>query len=600
MEKVREEMRVELELPTLKLREEVKQEKKNIEEQRSELAADMKSFDEFKVTELSKEKEKLKRELREKIEKEVNSEVESLQTQVENQAAKLDDFRKKELELRTANQKLEEEKKEIDLTVARKVDEERAQIEKTLKKQLRSEVDDLHEQLEEQATRIEDFRNKELELRTAKQKLEEEKKDIGLTVARKVDEERSQIEKTLKKQLRSELEAPVLEKERQLEKEKRAIEKRKEALVIERESFDKLVADELAKKKAELEKSLREEIAGETGTELESLRTQVKDQSAKLGTFRKRELELIKKSSELEEEKKEVELSVARKLEKGRGRIEETAVKRVEEQRRIEKREYQKNMEDLTKQLEETRKRADRGSEQLHGELQELELEDILRAAFPEDDIDPVPAGRKGADVTQVVFSPSGKKCGLILWESKRTSNWSNAWIEKLKNDQLSAKASIGIIVTKTLPKSIESFGEIDGIWVTTWSSAIGLTTALRAGIIEVAHATASMEGKSQKMELLYMYLSGPEFGRKFSAALDTFVNMKAELDKEKRAMQRLWSKREKQMNGIFLNLSTIYGDMQGIVGASLPELPSLELKMIPEGEESGRRSTDNVDDLPL
>ena len=243
-------------------------------------------------------------------------------------------------------------------------------------------------------------------------------------------------------------------------------------------------------------------------------------------------------------------------------------------------------MESMRKQIEELRRKAEQGSQQLQGEVQELELEEILRAAFPFDSIEPVPKGIRGADVLQKVHNQSGHFCGTILWESKQTKAWSDAWIAKLKDDQREVKAEIAVILTTTLPKGVDAFNQVDGVWITNYKSLMGLTTALRINLIQLSNTKLASVGKGEKMEALYNYLSGVEFRQRIEAIVEAFSTMKQDLDQEKRAMTKIWAKREKQIERVVTSTAGMYGDIQGIVGASLPELKGLELRALTEGEE--------------
>jgi len=271
-------------------------------------------------------------------------------------------------------------------------------------------------------------------------------------------------------------------------------------------------------------------------------------------------------------------LELERKLDEGRGKIREDALARAAEEHHLKDREKDKQLEDMRRQIEDLKRKAEQGSQQAQGEILELELEDVLRANFRFDEVEPVAKGVRGADVLQRVVTSSGKPCGSILWESKRTKAWSDGWIQKLKDDQREAKADTGIIVSSILPKGVNHIGCIDGVWVSDFPSLIGLGAALRSGILQLAHAQNALSGKGEKMELIYKYLSGPEFRNRVEAIVEAFVAMKGDLDSEKRAMERAWSKREKQIERVIHNTSGMYGDLQGLIGVSLPPIPLLEM----------------------
>jgi hypothetical protein len=192
-----------------------------------------------------------------------------------------------------------------------------------------------------------------------------------------------------------------------------------------------------------------------------------------------------------------------------------------------------------------------------------------------------VAKGEFGGDVLQRVAGPAGQICGAILWESKRTKNWSDGWLPKLRNDQRTAKAEIAVLVSDAMPKDIDSFGQIDGVWITRPSFAIPLVIALRQSLIEVANTRQAQEGQETKMELVYQYLTGPKFRHRVEAIVEKFSDMQADLDRERKSMTRLWAKREAQIQGVIETTVGMYGDLQGIAGRALQEIEGLEVPLI-------------------
>lgn len=223
--------------------------------------------------------------------------------------------------------------------------------------------------------------------------------------------------------------------------------------------------------------------------------------------------------------------------------------------------------------------------------MQELELESLLSTKFPFDAIRPVPKGEHGGDVLQVVIGPSGQPCGTILWESKRTKNWSNAWLSKLRDDQRAAKAEVSVVVSQSLPKGTETFDLIDGVWVTHLSAALPIAMMLRHTLIEIATARQASEGRQTKMEMVYQYLTGPRFRQRVEAIVYAFSSMQTDLHKEKRAINKQWAKREEQIDRVMQATVGMYGDFQGIAGKTLQEIEGLELRALDaltvQGEDS-------------
>ncbi len=354
---------------------------------------------------------------------------------------------------------------------------------------------------------------------------------------------------------------------------------------------DKELEEKLAKEKARFESLANKHAEESVKTELKDLGNQLEEKDKRLEEARNQELKLRKRQRVLEEKEMDLKLEIERTLDKERKKIWEEATAKVDEERRLKDREKDLQMESMRKQIDELKRKAEQGSQQAQGEAQELELEDVLKENFRFDEIRAVAKGIRGADVLQNVHTPGGQHCGSILWESKRSKNWSDSWLQKLKDDQRVAKAEIAVLVSETLPKEISHIGQVNGVWVTDFSSVAGLSTALRSGLVQVAQARSALVGKSEKMDLIYNYLSGPEFKRRVEGIIEPFVAMKKDLDSERRAMEKVWAKREKQIQRVIQNTTGMYGDLQGIAGATLPEIKILELP----GAEDTENSDSNI-----
>lgn len=238
----------------------------------------------------------------------------------------------------------------------------------------------------------------------------------------------------------------------------------------------------------------------------------------------------------------------------------------------------------MQRQIEELKRKAEQGSQQLQGEVQELELESLLKTRFPLDSIEPVPKGEFGGDVVHRVMGPLGQACGAILWETKRTKNWTDGWLPKLREDQRAAKADLAILITHALPKDVESFAQVDGVWVAHPRVAIPLALALRQLLVEVAGARKSSEGQQTKTELVYQYLTGPRFRQRVQAIVEAFSSMKEDLDRERKVILKQWAKRDEQISRVLEATVGMYGDLQGIAGKSLQEIDGLEMKALEAG----------------
>jgi hypothetical protein len=330
--------------------------------------------------------------------------------------------------------------------------------------------------------------------------------------------------------------------------------------------------------KAKIEQKAEKRAAERLDLELKDRDEQIKEKSALLEAAQTAEIELRRKTREIEERERNLELKLQRELDEQREAIRKETEQKVSEEHRLSDREKDEKMAAMIKQIEDLKQRAEQGSEQAQGEAYELELEDLLRQKFPRDEIEPVPKGMRGADVIQTVRNSLGQPCGKIIWESKRTKNWANDWISKLKDDQRAVRADVAVLTSTVFPRDAEGICEYDGVWLTDFPSCIGLASALRQGLVELAHSRSAQEGKSGKMEMIYDYISGAEFRQRVEAIVEPFMEMRNDLLKEQIAMQKLWTKREKQIDRVLLGAAGMHGDLEGIVGAQLPGVKVLEL----------------------
>jgi hypothetical protein len=397
------------------------------------------------------------------------------------------------------------------------------------------------------------------------------------------------ISHQIREQLRKEFNSEVKKKEEELAEKEQALSQKVEAL-------EEDYAKKLKSEKARLEQEAKKKAEQSVAIELEDLKAQVTEKEGKLQEAKTKELQLRKERRDLEEKRQTLELEMTRRLDEEREKIKDETLSIFTEEHRLKDLEKDKKISDMLKQIEDLKRKAEQGSQQLQGEVLELELEEMLKTNFPLDNLEPVGKGKRGADILQRVHNQSGQYCGTIIWESKRTKGWNDGWIEKLKEDQREAKAEIAVLVTTALPKEVNNFTQINGIWVTNFPLAICLAGPLRLTLIQVANAKLSEVGKYEKMEVLYGYLSGPEFRQKVEAIVEAFASMKKDLDHEKRTTIKNWSKREKQIERVIYNISGMFGSMQGIMGASLPEIKSLEMKALTENTGSEELDADKED----
>lgn len=392
------------------------------------------------------------------------------------------------------------------------------------------------------------------------------------------------------------LAAPLVESTRrqfqqQLDQKESEIRKREEAVASAQKSVDEQVQAKLASERdaiaqAEAQKA-RTAVADEIAkAQQEKVATEelLNERNAKLLAAQKVELELRRERQQLQDEKSQFELDKQRAIDEERTKIREAAQKDADDQSRLKIAEKDKTIADLQVKLQAALRQAEQGSQQLQGEVQELELEGLIKQAFPLDILEPVPKGEHGGDVIHKVIGPAGP-CGTILWESKRTKNWSDGWLAKLREDQRAAKADIALIVTQTLPKDVETFNHIDGVWVTGYRCAIPVAIALRHSLIELAGARQAGEGQQSKMELVYQYLTGPRFRHRIHAIVEKFGDMHEDLQRERKWMTKQWAKREEQIRCTVESTAGMYGDLQGIAGKSLQEIEGLTLPLLEQSE---------------
>jgi len=315
--------------------------------------------------------------------------------------------------------------------------------------------------------------------------------------------------------------------------------------------------------------------------ELAELQTVIEINQEKLAEAQSAQANIIKKERELDDARREIELTVEKGIKDKLIETRERAKREAEESLKLNIAEKDQTISSMQSKIEDLMKKADQGSQQLQGEVQELELEENLRRAFSLDVIEPVPKGEFGGDVVQRVVSVSGQPCGMILWESKRTKNWSDGWLPKLREDQRAAKADIAVIVSQSLPKGLDTFQTIDGVCVTHPRLVLPVATLLRQSLIEVAQSRQAIQGQQAKTEMVYDYLTSSRFRQRIEAIVEAFSTMQTDLEREKKVITKQWAKRDEQINRVMKSTVGMYGDLQGIAGKSLQEIESLEMQLL-------------------
>lgn len=366
------------------------------------------------------------------------------------------------------------------------------------------------------------------------------------------------------------------------------IEKAKEN--VEQEVAKKLSAERtrIAAEEATKAKRLAAADLDQKAKEVTELQQVLKQRDEKLAEAQKAQAELMRKERALDDAKREMDLTIEKRVQASLDTVRTKAKQDAEEALKLRVLEKEEQIASMQRQIEDLKRKAEQGSQQLQGEALELELEASLRTKFPQDVIEPVPKGEFGGDVLHRVMNSINQPCGTILWESKRTKNWTDGWLTKLRDDQRKAKADVALIVSNALPKGVHSFDHVDGIWVTETRCAIPVAIALRQSLIELAAARQAGEGQQTKMELVYQYLTGPRFRHRIEAIVEKFSEMQSDLDKERRSMMRSWAKREAQIRGVIDATAGMYGDLQGIAGKALEEIEGMALPMLEDQSTEG------------
>ncbi|MEI7472552.1 MAG: DUF2130 domain-containing protein [Chitinophagaceae bacterium] len=341
--------------------------------------------------------------------------------------------------------------------------------------------------------------------------------------------------------------------------------------------WQKKKEEEFEKQKANLVTDAVKKTSDEMQQKLKSMEEEAVLKSKQLQDLQKKELDLLRDKNALEEKQKNMEVEIEKRFLEKRKEIEDSAIKREQELFDLKTKEYKVQMEQQQKLIEELKRKSEQGSMQLQGETQELLLEEILLDHFPFDLIEEVGKGVEGADCIQQIRNNSGHIIGKIIYESKRTKAWSNAWVDKLKADMRNSNCDVAILVTQVYPKGMNQFGEREGIWICNFNEVSSVAYLLRSGIIRIQEVQRMQENKGDKMQMLYDYLTGNEFRGQMAAIVEGFMSMKQSISRERIQMEKLWKEREKQLEKVLLNTSGMYGSVKGIAGASVLDIPLLD-----------------------
>lgn len=346
----------------------------------------------------------------------------------------------------------------------------------------------------------------------------------------------------------------------------------------ENELFQDRLSKQLAADRKNLEVELKTKLLDENAEVLKSMQDELNEKSQQLKELNRAKADIEKLKREKDEMKETLEAESQTRLNEIIS-LEKEKIKRVEEERNeMKMRELMKQLEDQKKLTSEMRRKQEQGSMQMQGEILELAIEEWLTSEFPLDTIEEIKKGARGGDCIQIVNTRDVLNCGRIYYESKRTKEFQANWIEKFKNDMREKGVDIGVIVTEAMPAGMERMGQLNGIWICKFEDFKSLAAILRESLIRVSLALVSQENKGDKMTMLYDFLTGSEFRMRIEAIVEGFTQMKAGLETEKRAMQKIWKEREKQIEKVVINTIEMYGSVKGIAGSAVQSVAALEL----------------------
>lgn len=354
--------------------------------------------------------------------------------------------------------------------------------------------------------------------------------------------------------------------------------KAKEVAEQARRDIELHVQREVDARRGEIAKKAAEQASADMAAKIGEFEQTLALKDAKLKEAQAAEIEARRLKAEAEDAKREADLLVARQLDEERAKVRDAAYKERDDEHRLKVAEKDKQLEAMREQIEELRRKGNSVSQQLVGDVAELDLMDVLQQAFPTDRFERVAKGQNGGDLIQTVMSSAGAHSGTILWESKRTKNWQNAWLPKLREDQRAVTADIAVLATETLPADVTTFSQVDGIWVTSMQTIVPVAQALRTGLLEVATTRRAGALADTAKDKVFEYLTTPPFRQRMTRIVEAYEELRGDLDKEKKAMTAMWSRREKQLDRVLGGVTGFYGDLQGIAGSSMPTLEKLEL----------------------
>lgn len=570
---------------------------------------------------LEKEKEKLSSDAFFKAKKEVEFEMLKLKQENEIKSKENLSLKKKEVEISNKERELREKSEQLDIDIEKKMIEKEKEIrekaliaerekneirKKEYEKQLdihRSEIDNMKKKESEMLQKQNELRDYAEYIKTEaerqiREKLKETEEKAMLHEKEAVEKKSGEYEKLLedksieyKKFLDEksrEYEKIIEEKSLQINEMKRIeteLRIKTAALIEQSENLKAENESQLLQSAKEVEEKAIKSEQEKNENEKRELVKQIEKQNSLIQELKARESELKKNEIDLKNRSEQLQLDSQSQFQEKAREIEEKAIRMEHEKNELKFREFEKQLDDQKKLIDELKHKSELRSQQLQGEIQEIVLEEFLHSSFPFDVINEVKKGEKGADAIHLIKNNLQQECGKIIYESKRTKAFSELWIEKLKEDQLHHRADIAVIVTETMPKDMDKFGLRNGVWVCSFQEIKSLSFVLREMLIRSHSVKAVQENKGEKMDMLYSYLTSNEFVKQIESIVEGFTGMLGDLQKEKNAMERIWSTREKLIRKILINTSSMYGSIKGISGDAIAGLKALELPESSDGD---------------
>ncbi len=537
------------------------------------------------------------------LESEQQAQVSALEKELTLKSTQLKEFNQAKADISRLQREQDEQKAIIEAKSAQrfskrlKTEQEllRKQVKKEMQAQSSLQIDALQTELNDKSIELNKFNQAKIEIERLKREKDEQKSVIEAESTQRFNQQLKQEQQSLRDKITTEmrleisgqlttLEQELKTKSQQLTEFNQAKaditrlerEKEEQKSVIEAESAQRF-NQQLKQEQQLLHDKITTEMRLEVSGQLTTLEQELKAKSQQLTEFNQAKADLMR----LQREKEEVRGQVV--LEKEREFSEKLSEERLKIQRHVDERsemkfkELQKQLDDQKNLALEMNRKAEQGSTQMQGEVQELAIEEWLAAQFPLDNIEEIKKGARGADCLQIVHTHTQQNCGTIYYESKRTKDFQLGWIEKFKNDIREKNATLGVLVTEAMPKDMVRMGLKEGVWVCSFDEFKGLSAVLRETVIKLSEALASQENKGDKMELLYSFLTGNEFKLQVEGIVEGFTQMQADLDKEKRSMARIWKQREKQLQKVLLNTTHMYGSVKGIAGTAVASVALLD-----------------------